>query len=100
VSRTISQRREWHIFRKLFGFTVPKSDDVLGMKCYDEIFAIAPDYHLSPKKDGVPSEGLYSIRHRHNATHADRAEQAYLWRSQCRSTCRVIHRSLIPSVTK
>jgi len=61
---------------QLFGFTVPKSDDVLRMKCYDEIFAIAPDYHLSPKRDGVPSEGPNRIKHRHNATHADRAEQA------------------------
>jgi len=47
---------------------VPEGDDVLGMKRYDEILAIAPDRHLPPEGDGVPSEGLDSLKHRHDAT--------------------------------
>jgi hypothetical protein len=48
---------------QLAGFVVPHSNDVLGKKRYDEIFAIAADCYLSPKRYGILPEGLNGIKH-------------------------------------
>jgi hypothetical protein len=46
-----------------FGFTVPHSDDVVGLEGYDKIFAVATDRYLSPKGNGVFSKGLDDVKH-------------------------------------
>jgi hypothetical protein len=54
---------------QLAGFAVPHSNDVLGKKRYDEIFAIAADCYLSPKGDGIFPKGLNDIKRRHIRLH-------------------------------
>jgi len=44
------------------GFAVPHSDDVLGKKRYDEIFAVTADRHLSSKRESFFSEGLDGVK--------------------------------------
>ena len=44
------------------GFGMPQGDDVLRMKRYDKIFAVAANRYLSPKRKGVPSEGFDDIK--------------------------------------
>ena len=41
---------------------MPQGDDVLRMKRYDKIFAVAANRYLSPKRKGVPSEGFDDIK--------------------------------------
>ena len=41
---------------------MPQGDDVLRMKRYDKIFAVAANRYLSSKRKGVPSEGFDDIK--------------------------------------
>ena len=61
---------------QLLGFAVPHCDDVLRLKRYDKIFAIAADRYLSPIRNRVPSKGLNDIKCRHLPPHATNTGRA------------------------
>ena len=63
VSLTISHRKVW--FARLSqrgGFTVPQSDNVVGLERYDKILAVAIEGHLSLEGKGVFSKGFDDVK--------------------------------------
>jgi hypothetical protein len=44
------------------GFTVPQSDNVVGLERYDKILAVAIEGHLSLEGKGVFSKGFDDVK--------------------------------------